>query len=69
MLPTDRKGYGSHAGLRQLGILSPQFYAAPQACGGAPTTECHRICQRDCYLPDFRPTPPYRPPDTAGGAT
>ena len=69
MLPTDRKGYGVHAGLRQLGILVRPAHAAPQACGGVPTTECHAICRRGCYLPDYIPTPPYRATGAGDGGS
>ena len=56
----DRKGYGEHAGLRQLGLLNAAAPARPQACGGSPTAGCYRVCERGCYLSGYIPTPPYQ---------
>ena len=56
----DRKGYGEHAGLRALGLLNASGPVGRQACAGSPTAECYRHCERGCYLPGYRPTPPYQ---------
>ena len=58
----DSKGYGQHAGARALGIRYKRDdrWLIPQACAGDVTAECYRICQRGCYPPDHRPTPPFR---------
>ena len=56
----DKKGYGVHAGLRQLGLLNAAAPARPQVCGGSPTADCYRHCERGCYLPGYIPTPPYQ---------
>ena len=56
----DLKGYGVHAGLRQLAILNASGPTGPQACAGSPTADCYRVCERGCYLPGYIPTPPYQ---------
>ena len=59
MLPLDSKGYGTHAGRRQLGLDGPRKRYARQACGGDVTTECYLICLRKCYPPDHQPPAPF----------
>ena len=57
-MPLDSNGYGQHAGRRQLGLDAPKPQYAPQACGGAVTIDCYRICLRKCYPPGHAPPAP-----------